>query len=179
MRLQPSFLLLRLLSFKLFFVTLFITQSGCATWCCSKPLHSHKHTPPQSPDNDFVLYTLGKDLPILTASSDLDQYVGKLVIIRGVVSNTKRPTINGVEIEPGDLSEQEAYAIGILSKFVYTKEAHEKSLEACRAEGNLIGLARRPGVYYTLYEDLNHQVAKARPVQNWYAIFQAALSKSR
>jgi hypothetical protein len=42
------------------------------------------------------------DIPIVTNQSDLDLYIGKVITIRGKVTNTKIPTIIGVDVRSED-----------------------------------------------------------------------------
>ena len=66
---------------------------------------------------------LGMNPPLVTSREDLDKYVGQLVAIRGVVSNTKIATISGVDVCADDhLRGTDAYAVGILAKWVTTRE---------------------------------------------------------
>lgn len=154
-----------------------ITQISCAAI-------SHHRTPQESsidetlkPDSDLVLHTLGKDLPILTSNSDRDKYVGQLVIVRGVYVNSKSPTIAGVGVAHADLGEQQSYAIGILSRYEFTKTAHDEIMAESRKNGNLIGpCIRGPGVYYSLLQNVKeNKLAKPRPAQSWYSIFGVVL----
>lgn len=59
------------------------------------------------------------NIPVLTDKKDLDQYVGKTITIQGVVSNTKVPTIIGVDVDSfnPDLRGKKAQATGVLIKW--------------------------------------------------------------
>jgi len=99
---------------------------------------------------------LGVTVPLLTKGSQLPTHSGRLVAIRGVVSNSKRARILGVRISPGDLRGQESYAVGILMKHTVTQEQIDMSESPWG----------RPGTTYTLYFDLTGNVAKARKWPN-------------
>lgn len=60
--------------------------------------------------------------PILTSDKDVDAHVGKVVTIRGTVTNTKIPTILGVDVSSDnpDLRDQIAEATGLLQRDVVT-----------------------------------------------------------
>jgi hypothetical protein len=123
--------------------------------------------PPVKADKKFAPTALGMEVPVITSADDLDKYVGRLVAVQGVVSNTKLPTIIGVWIArpPDELTEREAFAVGILTKFVVTEADYKKMQDEARKRGNLVGIAHPgPGVYYQLYADLNWKKAEARPV---------------
>ncbi|PQO37246.1 hypothetical protein DTL21_04665 [Bremerella cremea] len=98
--------------------------------------------------------------PLLTTGKEFRKYVGKLVAIRGKVSNTKIPDILGVAIAypPGELRGQEAYAVGILGEWTVTKEQMEETL---RKNGPIA--TRGPGTHYTLYSDLSFTPSEAKP----------------
>jgi len=61
---------------------------------------------------------------IITDRSQLDSHVGKIVTIRGQVTNTKFPTILGVDVSSNspDLRGQFAEATGLLKKSTVTQE---------------------------------------------------------
>lgn len=124
--------------------------------------------PATKADKGFAPKALGMDVPVVTSADDLDKYVGRLVAVRGTVSNTKLQCIVGVFVKaPDDLRtrEAEAYAVGILVKWTVTEAEYQKMQDDARKAGNLIGIAHPgPGVYYTLYADLNGNWAEARPL---------------
>jgi hypothetical protein len=122
--------------------------------------------PPVEADKKFAPTALGMEVPVITSANDLDKYVGRVVAITGVVTNTKPPTIIGVWVAtPDELRDREAYAVGILTKFVVTKAEHKKMQDDARKQGNLIGIAHPgPGTYYQLHADLNWKKAEARPM---------------
>lgn len=122
--------------------------------------------PPTKGDKGFAPKALGMDVPVITSADDLDKYIGRLVAIRGKVSNTKMQRIVGVFVNaPDELRkrEAEAYAVGILGKWTVTEAEFQKIQGEAQKIGNLIGVAHPgPGVYYTLYADLNGKLAEAR-----------------
>lgn len=122
--------------------------------------------PPAKADKKFAPKALGMEVPVITTADELDKYVGRLVAVRGVVTNSKLPNIIGVWIAtPDELREHEAYAVGILTKFVVAEADYKKMQDEARKRGNLVGIALPgPGVYYQLYADLNWKKAEAQPV---------------
>ena len=130
------------------------------------PSGSAAGDPPAKADKAFVPTALGMDVPVLTSADDRDKYVGRLVAVRGVVSNSKPPAILGVWVAtPDGLRDREAYAVGILRKFTVSEAAYRKMQDDARKAGNLIGIAHPgPGIYYQLYADLNWKLAEAQPL---------------
>jgi hypothetical protein len=124
--------------------------------------------PPEGSDKKFVPIVLGMEVPVITSTDDRDQYVGRLVAVRGSIHNAKLTSIVGVWVDaPDDLrhSEAEAYAVGILRKFTVTEAEFRKLQEDARKDGNLVGIAHPgPGVYYQLFADLKWKLAEARPI---------------
>ncbi len=121
---------------------------------------------PAKPKAEFSPKALGMDVPVITPTDDLDKYVGRLVAVRGVVFNSKLASINGVIVDtPDELRGREAYAVGVLGKFVLTEEAYRLAQDGARRQGNVIGLAiPGPGTSYRLYADLVGKLAEARPL---------------
>jgi hypothetical protein len=107
-------------------------------------------------DEKFRPVALGMELVVLKSREQLDFNVGKLVAISGVVSNTKRASILGVEIDPGDLRGKEAYAVGILSK---SDESHQP-MDVWVQQAGVSARAT-----YILYADLSGKISHARERQ--------------
>lgn len=108
--------------------------------------------------HQFKPVALGSKVPVVTDNRELSDFDGRLVAIRGIVSNTKVPTVIGVDVRVDDkLRGREAYAIGILRRSEVTQE----QLDAEFAERGAFA-TRGPGVYYTLYFDLSGKLAEAR-----------------
>jgi len=84
---------------------------------------------------------------VITSADQLDSFVGEIVTIRGPVSDSKVPTILGVDIasDDPDLRGQQAQATGILHRRVVTQEAID---ERIAAEGQFAH--RGPGTFYWL-----------------------------
>lgn len=96
------------------------------------------------------------DVPILTSNDQLDAHVGQVVTVRGMVTNTKIPTIIGVDVftfDP-DLRGKYAEAMGTLSRHVVTPEQLEGARYAHRG----------PGVFYVLKSLTEKSAAVVRPV---------------
>lgn len=93
---------------------------------------------------------------VLTNATELDEHVGQLVTIRGVVRNSKIPTIIGVDVRSfdPDLRGQQAEATGILQRHEVTSED--------LAEVNYAN--RGPGVFYRLKDEAWDYEATVRPV---------------
>ncbi|MFK7790338.1 MAG: hypothetical protein AB8C95_12705 [Phycisphaeraceae bacterium] len=93
---------------------------------------------------------------VLTNPTELDEHVGQLVTIRGIVRNVKIPTIIGVDVRSfdPDLRGQQAEATGILQRHEVTSED--------LAEVNYAN--RGPGVFYRLKDQASDYEATVRPV---------------
>jgi len=104
-------------------------------------------------DKDFRPGALNMEVPVITSAKELDAHVGRLVAVRGMVSErTKIPYIIGVEVGADDeIRGKEAYAVGILGRFEQTKRTPMVA-------------SRGPGVHYTLYFDLRGKIAEAKPM---------------
>jgi len=92
---------------------------------------------------------------VVTSADQLDQYVGEVITIQGVVSNTKIPTILGVDVgsfDP-DLRGQLAQASGLLQKTLVTEEQVAGADSANRGAGT----------FYRLEEIHSDHEAAARP----------------
>lgn len=65
---------------------------------------------------------------IIESSEQLDKYVGKSITIKGVVTDTKIPTIMGIDIVSDDpnLRGKLGVATGILQKTVFTEDEIDK-----------------------------------------------------
>ena len=78
---------------------------------------------------------------IIESTKQLDKYVGKLITIKGTVTNTKIPTIMGIDIysDDPDLRGQLGIATGILQKTVFTEDEIDK-YSANRGAGTFYNL---------------------------------------
>lgn len=95
---------------------------------------------------------LGIKVPILEREGDAEKYVGRLVAVRGTVSDSKIPRIRNVEVRADDsLRNREAYAVGILIKWTIT-------------EVDPLVASEGPGTYFVLYFDLAGKITEARPL---------------
>lgn len=114
---------------------------------------------PSETGDSFRPKVLNFTPPLLTESTDLDQYVGRVIAIRGQVSNTKIPTILGIDVVCRDdnLRGKDAYAVGILTKWTMTKEQLSKSFELYGPHAT-----RGPGTSYVLYHSLGGTEAPAK-----------------
>lgn len=116
---------------------------------------------------EFRPTALGMELIVLNSRKELDANLGKLVALRGVVSNTKRAVIIGVEISPEGLRGKEAYAVGILSKSDESHQAEDVSVQRTRGS---------TGATYILYSDLSGNLSIAR---EWPATASKSTEGSR
>jgi len=100
-------------------------------------------------------------LKVVTKKEQRDRFVGSAVTLEGVVSNTKLPTILGVDVETGspDLRGKRARASGVLRKSVVTA-AHLKEGEARHG----IVANRGPGTFYHLEAHDGRGLARATPI---------------
>ncbi|MEW4452240.1 hypothetical protein AB1L30_06085 [Bremerella sp. JC817] len=75
------------------------------------PTLAYAESPEAEPS--FRPSALGITPPLLERGTDLDQYVGRLIAIRGELHDTKIPTILGIDIAVPDetLRGKECYAI--------------------------------------------------------------------
>ncbi len=100
------------------------------------------------PSKTFVQMTLGMKIPMVTSVDDLEKNVGRVVALRGVVSQAPQTEILGVEVRSADvLRGHEAYAVGILAKSTASKDARAGDA---------------PAVQYHLYFDLAGKLSEAR-----------------
>lgn len=122
---------------------------------------SAAENPRQSSPTTETRRVLGMDVPVLTDFNEVEQHVGRLVALRGVVTpGTKIPDLIGVEVKsPDALRGREAYAVGILA----TWTAEREEAEAGRRENSPIP-GTGPGDKYLLYFDLSGKLAEARPL---------------
>jgi len=95
---------------------------------------------------------------VITEASQISDYVGEIVTIRGVVSNTKIPRILGVDVasHDPDLCGTEAEATGVLERWMVTKEQIQE-----------INFAHRgPGVFFRVRDFESHHVSQVQhPLQ--------------
>ncbi len=100
--------------------------------------------------------------PVITEREQLDRYVGEKMTIRGTVTNTKIPTIRGVDIRSRDpdLRGERAEATGILKKHVVTEEDLEKKRK--KSGGRFSN--RGPGTFYRLESVNGDGLAQVQPV---------------
>jgi hypothetical protein len=125
---------------------LFLLVVG-ALWLC--PIGSVSGEEKEAP---FAPGALGIKVPVITDAKQRDEFIGRLVAVRGVVKEGKRTSICGVAINcPKELQGKEAYAVGILGRFTVKK-------------ANPLIPNDGPGVKYTLYFDLRGKLAEARPI---------------
>lgn len=98
--------------------------------------------------------------PLITREDQLDAHVGELVTVRGEVTNTKWPTILGVDIasDDPDLRGRQGEATGILERYVVTQE----ELEALTAEMGGPFQNRGPGTFYRLRDEQSNETAQVR-----------------
>jgi hypothetical protein len=122
---------------------------------------SAAENPRQSSRTTETMRVLGMDVPVLTDFKEVEQHVGRLVALRGVVTpGTKIPGLIGVEVKsPDALRGREAYAVGILATWTAEREEAEAGR---RANSPIPGTG--PGVKYLLYFDLSGKLAEARPL---------------
>jgi hypothetical protein len=100
---------------------------------------------------------------VVTNADELDKYVGKLITLRGEVSNSKVPTILGVDVssdEP-DLRGQTAQATGILQRSIVTQEEIDARIAA---EGQFAH--RGPGTFYSLVNEDGSGLAPVEETAN-------------
>jgi hypothetical protein len=127
--------------------TLAIIASTCGGWA-----QVAQESPPFRPG------ALGMTPEVLVSTAALENHVGKLVAVRGVVSKSKQPTILGVDVAAAEtLGGREAYAIGILAKWIVT------NADLRQVAKKRVVASRGPGTFYTLYFDLSGKLAEARP----------------
>jgi hypothetical protein len=102
---------------------------------------------------EFAPGALGLKVPVITDAKQRDEFVGRLVAVRGVVQGGKVYYLCGVEVNCPDeeLLGKEAYAVGILGKFTVKKVNPRHANTG-------------PGVKYTLYFDLRGKLAEARKI---------------
>jgi hypothetical protein len=96
---------------------------------------------------------------LITREEQREAAVGHAVTVQGVVSDSKVPTIVGVEVNAGSpsLRGMPAVATGWLRKRIVTKE------DLDREDKKMGGISAHagPGTYYSL-EDADGKLAKAR-----------------
>ena len=99
------------------------------------------------------------NIPVVTNQSDLDLYVGKVITIRGKVTNTKIPTIIGIDVrsDASDLRGDIGEATGMPHKWTVTKERLEQTIKEKGMFPN-----RGPGTYYRLKEVASDFTAQVR-----------------
>jgi hypothetical protein len=96
--------------------------------------------------------------PVLTSHSQLEAHVDRLVTIEGVVSETKIPTILGVDVEAEELGRR-CRATGVLRKQVVTQEEID---ERTARDGHFA--TRGPGTFYRLVEPDGGRTTRAEPL---------------
>jgi hypothetical protein len=100
--------------------------------------------------------------PVVMADpARLEAAVGQSVTIRGVVSNTKIPTILGVDVESEapDLRGSVGSATGILEKRTVTQAAIDREIAA---HGQFAH--RGPGTFYRLADPRSGRTVQVKPV---------------
>jgi hypothetical protein len=108
--------------------------------------------------DDFRPRALGMEVPVLQPGAKRDDYVGRLVAVRGEVSDTKLANINGVRVNANlELRGKEAYAVGILiQRTVSEQDVRTLNERGVAHDG--------PGTKYALHFDLGGRLAEARPI---------------
>ena len=98
-------------------------------------------------------------IPLVTNRADLDLYVGKVITLRGQITNTKIPTIIGVDVgsDNPDLRGNIGEATGILEKWTVTKDELERIIKEKGMFQN-----RGPGTFYCLKEVDSNYTAQVR-----------------
>ena len=101
----------------------------------------------------------GSTATVLTSPGQLGTHVGQTVTLRGVVTNTKIPTILGVDVQSDDpdLRGQLAEATGVLQRWVVTPE----SLAELQRNGPVAN--RGTGTFYRLKAPASDYTAAVRP----------------
>ncbi|MEJ6570543.1 MAG: hypothetical protein QNL01_12220 [Akkermansiaceae bacterium] len=90
----------------------------------------------------------------ISDSDNLDSYVGRFVVVRGVVTQTKCPYIHGIDMwDLHNLRGKLVEATGILESWTVTEEDVERSRK------NMIA-HRGPGTFYRLKNMKYKQVAE-------------------
>ncbi|HMF44805.1 MAG TPA: hypothetical protein VKQ32_29225 [Polyangia bacterium] len=91
--------------------------------------------------------------PVLRDGGNLDAYVGKVVTLVGVQTRTKQPTVCGVDVD-GDyaLSDKLVRVTGVLQRRVVPPYDPAPGMEIVATRG--------PGVYYSLVDEKQHQLAR-------------------
>lgn len=110
-----------------------------------------------------TLESKDQNMPVITDESQVDTHVGKMVVLRGVVSNTKIPTLLGVDVRSDDPDLRGCYgqACGLLIKRVVTQRELDEALRTCGQFSH-----RGPGTFYRLKEkgsELEVQVSSFKP----------------
>jgi hypothetical protein len=95
---------------------------------------------------------------LITREEQRESAVGHPVTLQGVVSQTKIPTLVGVEIDAGDLRGHPAVATGWLRKHVVTQE----DLDRDDKKRGGISAHSGPGTYYYL-ADSDGRLVRAAP----------------
>ena len=91
--------------------------------------------------------------PIVRERAQLDQYVGRKIKIVGEVSQTKVPTIMGIEVEASyDLCGTICEAEGILVRWVVTEKDLKPWVQS-----------RGAGVFYRLRKPFSNETVHVRP----------------
>jgi len=91
--------------------------------------------------------------PIVKERAQLDQYVGRKIKIVGEVSQTKVPTIMGIEVEASyDLCGTICEAEGILVRWVVTEKDLKPWVQS-----------RGAGVFYRLRKPFSNETVHVRP----------------
>src|SRR5262245_39395928 len=89
--------------------------------------------------------TMMKDEITITDRSQLEAAVGKSVVVIGIQTRTKQPTVNGVDVDGDyDLSDKKVVARGVLKKTVVPEEPPRKD--------GLQVASRGAGTFYSLID---------------------------
>ena len=85
---------------------------------------------------------------ITSKATDLNQYIGKAIVVRGPISNTKIPQIFGIEISCRfDQRNKVGEAVGILQRYKVTRTRDDMA-------------SFGPGTYYRLFDPRTRSVSK-------------------
>lgn len=131
--------------------------SLCTMAVADDPFEKSAHTNEDGFLKTFPPKVLGFAPDVVTSRDKLDNYVNKLVVVRGKLSSGKIRKILGVEVKADEAFEgsSDVFAVGLLRKFSASVSSPVVSTADWKGEAR-----------YILYEDLKGSVAKAYLVQS-------------